>query len=348
MTNSSFLLKLTSDFTTSVPTTSTKGEFLELSHSAILCTVLGVASVLGTLGTSLVLLSIIKFENLREIPDLFIFSLSLSDFIVAALYQPLKSYRFVHLQQSSTNVSLLTISRLLGYLSLTASITNMFGVTVERLISIRFLLKYDLVVTRKRAIVTLICIWIFSSTLVVMVSTKLLSQLIFSMYFTMALIGTVSIYVYIFLIAKRLKDAVLQVQNNSVHDERPNSIRRERKAAKTIAIILGVAIGCWLPFLIVPHVISEEPDYARYMKIFFSLQILSVCNSSINPYIYCARSQRYFVAFVKLLGLQRIFKTQGTVAPAAYSPRNLAMDTRDVPEEIQPTQVEAEINDVAL
>ncbi|XP_078365537.1 adrenocorticotropic hormone receptor-like [Oculina patagonica] len=337
MANRSVLLNFTTECPTNRPTSSTEYEILELPHVVILCTVLGVASVLGTLGNSLVLLSIIKFDSLREIPDLFIFSLSFSDFIVTAVYQPLKAYRFAHLQLSSTNVELLTITRFLGFLSLIASVTNMLGVTVERLISIRFPMKYDLVLTRRRAVTTLICIWIFSATLVIMVSTKLLSSMYIASYFTMALIGTVSIYVYIFLIAKRLEDSAIQIQNGSHDDGRPNR-RQERKAAKTIAIILGVAIGCWLPFLTVPHFISEEPDFNRYLKIFFSLQALSICNSSINPYIYCARSRRYFVAFVKLLGLRRVLKMQGTVAPA-YSPRNPAMNVRDAPEEIQDTEV---------
>ncbi len=337
MANRSFLFNFTTECSTNRPNVSTEYEILELPHIVILCTVLGLASVVGTLGTSLVLLSIYKFDSLREIPDLFIFSLSLSDILVTAIYQPLKAYRFAHLQRSSTNAEILTISRFLGYFLLIASITNMFGVTVERLISIRFPLKYDLLMTKRRAITTLICIWIVSTLLVIMVSTKLLSPMYISMYFTMALIGTVSIYVYIFFIAKRLEDAVIQVQNDSLHDGRPN-IKRERKAAKTVAIILGVAIGCWLPFLIVPHVISEEQDYTRYWKIFFSLQALSICNSSINPYIYCARSRRYFVAFIKLLRLQRLLQMQGSVAPA-YSPRNPATNARDAPGEIQDTEV---------
>ena len=347
MINWTFLLNFTTN-STSRPTASTEDEILELPHVVILCTILGLASVLGTLGNSLVLLSIIKFDNLREIPDLFIFSLSLSDFIVTAVYQPLKFYRFAHLHLSSTNVEpVLTISRFLGYLSLIASITNMLGVTVERLISVRFPMKYDLVMTRRRAIATLICIWIFSSALVIMVFTELLSLMFISIYFTLALIGTVLIYVYLFLIAKRLEDSVMQVQNVSLDDGRPPDSKRERKAAKTIAIILGVAIGCWLPFLIVPHVISEESDYTRYLEVFFSLQVLSVWNSSINPYIYCARTRRYFVAFIKMLGLERVLEIQGTVAPA-YSPRNLAMNARDAPEVIQSTQVQGEINDVAV
>ena len=165
MANSSLLLSVTSDYTTTEPTASMEDQTLELPLVVILCTVLSVASVVGTLGNTLVLLSIIKFDNLRAIPDLFIFSLSLSDLLVTTVYQPLKAYRLAHFGENSEEMDLLIItSRFLGHFSLSASITNMFGVTVERMISIRFPLKYDLFATRRRAIATLICIWIFSVT----------------------------------------------------------------------------------------------------------------------------------------------------------------------------------------
>lgn len=345
MENSSFLPNVTPDYPTTESTTPTEDEALEFPHVIILCTVLGVASIVGTLGNTLVLLSIIKFDNLRAIPDLFIFSLSLSDLLVTTLYQPLKAYRLANLQEVSTVIDVLKISsRFLGHFSLIASISNMFGVTVERLISIRFPLKYDLLVTKRRAIITVICIWTFSITYGGIWSQGLAPESYLAIYFVAILVGTVSIYVYIFLVAKRLEESVAQIRNGSTGEERPSS-RRERKAAKTIAIILGVAIGCWLPLLIVPSVLANDPNRARFMRIFSSLQVLSVCNSSINPYIYCARSRRYYVAFVKLLGMHRVVMVQVAVAPA-YSPRDLASSGRDAFQEIQPSK--GEIYDVAL
>ena len=348
MANSSSMLNTTTECSSSGPNVSTEGEILEQTTVVIFCTVLGVASVLGTLGNSLVLSSIMKFENLREIPDLFIFSLSMSDILVTAIYQPLKSYRLANLEHVSTQMVLLAISRFLGFFSLIASITNMFGVTVERLISIRFPMKYDLVVTRRRAVIALVCIWIFSFTLVILVFKGLLSLMLLSTYFTMVLLGTVSIYFYIFIIARRAEDSVIQVQNGSLDQEVSNN-KRKRKAAKTIAIILGVAVGCWLPFLIFSTTFSETSDPRnKYWKCFQSLQLLSVCNSSINPYIYCARGRRYFAAFVKLLGLQRFFRVRAPVTPA-YSPRSaIASGACAAPAAIQALQAQGEINDVAL
>lgn len=348
MANWSSIPNITTEYPASGPTVSTEAKILEQTTVVIFCTVLGVASVLGTLGNSLVLSSITKFDNLREIPDLFIFSLSMSDFLVTAIYQPLKSYRLANLEKVSMQMKLLAISRFLGFFSLIASITNMFGVTVERLISIRFPLKYDLVVTRRHAVITLVCIWIFSFTLVILVFKELLSLMFLSTYFTMVLLGTVSIYFYIFLIARRAEESVIQIQNASLDHEVSNN-KRKRKAAKTIAIILGVAVGCWLPFLVFSAAVSETSDPSiPYWKCFQSLQLLSVCNSSMNPYIYCARSRRYFAAFVKLLGLQRFFRVRAPVTPG-YSPRSaVANGAPAAPAATQAPQIQGEIDDVAL
>lgn len=348
MANSSSIPNTTTEYPASGPTVSTEAKILEQTTVVIFCTVLGVASVLGTLGNSLVLSSIMKFDNLREIPDLFIFSLSMSDFLVTAIYQPLKSYRLANLEQVSMQMKLLALSRFLGLFSLIASITNMFGVTVERLLSIRFPMKYDLGVTRRHAAITLVCIWIFSFTLVILVFKELLSLVFLSTYFTMVLLGTVSIYFYIFLIARRAEDSVIQIQHGPLDHEVSNN-KRKRKAAKTIAIILGVAVGCWLPFLVFSAALSETSDPSiQYLKFFLSLQLLSVCNSSINPYIYCVRSRRYFAAFVKLLGLQRFFRVRAPVTPA-YSPRSaVVIGAPAAPAATQVPQIHGEINDVAL
>ena len=313
MENSSFFPTVTPRYNvTTEPTPLTA--YREVPHAAVLSTVLGVASVVGTLGNTLVLLSIIKFDNLRDIPDLFIFSLSLSDLLVTALYQPLKAYRIKNFQEISRNEAFLGISAFLGYFSLIASIINVFWVTVERLISIRFPLKYDILVTRPRAIVTLVCIWTFSVTLGIIVSRKNFLRPLIRMFFLLSIAGTVSIYIYIFSVAKRHAAAVVQ-SGSFQNEERPSIPIRKHKAAKTIAIILGVSLSCWLPLLIFGFFLSKAADIDPSLLIFFSLQTLSVCNSSINPYIYCARSRRYYVAFVTLLGLRKLARAQAPVAP---------------------------------
>ena len=317
MENYSFSTSASLDHNISYWNTSTEDSTLEIPFVVVLCTVLGLASVVGTVGNFLVLLSIIKFDDLRDIPDFFIFSLSLSDTLVTTIYQPLKTYRLAHLEEVSTFMDILRASSsLLGHISLIASISNMFGVTMERLISIRFPLKYDFLVTKKRATIVILFIWIFSISYGVMWSEGLAPNSYLSIYFIAVLIGTILIYVYIFLIARRLERSVAHVQNGSTDENRSSSNLKDRKTAKTIAIILGVATASWLPFLIIPRFLTDDQDL--FFTVFSFLQVLSVCNSSINPYIYCARSRRYYLAFIKLLGLQNALFTRVQVTQATF------------------------------
>ena len=133
-----------------------------------------------------------------------------------------------------------------------------------------------------------------------------------AMYFILTIAGIGMIYAYIFYIAKRLEDVVIQAQNRFVGGS-------ERKAAKTIIILLGVAIACWVPFLISLKLLSKNDVRSKW--IFYLAQALATCNSSINPYIYCVRSSRYRKSFVKLLGLHKVDIAREALTPA-YLPNS--------------------------
>ncbi|CAN7938777.1 unnamed protein product [Ixodes hexagonus] len=77
--------------------------------------------------------------------------------------------------------------------------------------------------------------------------------------------------------------------------------RRERKAAKTVAIITGVFVMCWLPFFLMALVMalcgSCDPG-----KLLFSFFLwLGYANSMINPIIYTIFSPDFRNAFSRIL-----------------------------------------------
>ena len=82
--------------------------------------------------------------------------------------------------------------------------------------------------------------------------------------------------------------------------------RRERKAAKTLAIITGAFVVCWLPFfviaLLMPVCHSPHCYYDDNMVAFFLW--LGYFNSTLNPILYTIFSPEFRNAFQKLLRIK--------------------------------------------
>ncbi|XP_041755419.2 alpha-1A adrenergic receptor-like [Coregonus clupeaformis] len=76
---------------------------------------------------------------------------------------------------------------------------------------------------------------------------------------------------------------------------------REKKAAKTLGIVVGCFILCWLPFFLVMPIGSIFPSYRPSDTIFKITFWLGYLNSCINPIIYPCFSQEFKRAFLNVL-----------------------------------------------
>ncbi|XP_061527436.1 LOW QUALITY PROTEIN: adrenoceptor alpha 1Aa [Phycodurus eques] len=77
---------------------------------------------------------------------------------------------------------------------------------------------------------------------------------------------------------------------------------REKKAAKTLGIVVGCFVLCWLPFFLVLPISSMFPAYRPPDTVFKITFWLGYFNSCINPIIYPCSNQEFKKAFQSLLG----------------------------------------------
>ena len=80
------------------------------------------------------------------------------------------------------------------------------------------------------------------------------------------------------------------------------SLTHERRLSRTLGIIIGVFLLCWLPFFVV-YILSAFIDISSYMKEPLPTLILwlGYINSACNPLIYTVFNVEFRTAFKRLL-----------------------------------------------
>ncbi|KAL4624027.1 5-hydroxytryptamine receptor 1B-like [Arapaima gigas] len=89
--------------------------------------------------------------------------------------------------------------------------------------------------------------------------------------------------------------------SDSLLDKKKISAARERKATKTLGIILGAYIVCWLPFFIYTLMVPICTTCTFHPELFDFFTWLGYLNSLINPIIYTMSNDDFKQAFHKLV-----------------------------------------------
>ncbi|CAJ1063183.1 alpha-1A adrenergic receptor-like [Xyrichtys novacula] len=79
---------------------------------------------------------------------------------------------------------------------------------------------------------------------------------------------------------------------------------REKKAAKTLGVVVGMFILCWLPFFLALPIVSFNSDLRPPETLFKVIFWLGYFNSCLNPVIYPCYSREFKQAFLRILRCQ--------------------------------------------
>lgn len=101
-------------------------------------------------------------------------------------------------------------------------------------------------------------------------------------------------------------------KSQATTNENRRRIKKEHKAAKTLGIIMGVFLGCWLPFFTWYLTSSICQDYCYTPKVVVSVLFwVGYTNSALNPIIYACFNREFRGAFRRQLCYYRPWMTYG-------------------------------------
>ena len=301
----------------------------------LLLNVHGIITIIALLGSYFVLRAFHKFRNLRTASNNILVSLSIADGLLAIplildIIQLCLKYnaaicphmRMHILKEVDGTITLFLLSVIVLHLSLMSS---------ERFIAIKFALRYQAIVTKRRARIVSIAMWLWALVVNVAVPEvlqratgkdfkKLRRQmtannntsqvlhirwhLVFqavSMFLVPLLIILCS-YTYIFIVSYKQRQHVRE-QGRDVPGM--PTIKHQMKGARTLAIVVALCLLSIIPMLAVPflRVFSKSlGDRCRQMllkQIFYYVAIF--VNAICIPLIYGWKNEEFRNAFRKIL-----------------------------------------------
>ncbi|XP_047430029.1 trace amine-associated receptor 1-like [Mugil cephalus] len=256
---------------------------------------LGSCSAVTVCGNLLVITSIIYFKQLHTPTNSLILSLAVCDLLVGLLVFPLT----MEFSISSCLYYGDLFCKVRGSFEVslcTSSILNLCCISVDRYYAVCQPLTYRTKMNHNTVSLMILLSWFISvliaiSFIIVGVNREKCAEkcfndtvivdtmaLVFSFY--LPVIVMLCIYLKIFLVAQR---QARSIQNTTKSGATINKM--ERKATKTLVIVMGVFLLCWLPFFLCTTVLSFSRVYMP-LPLTELLNWLALSNSMLNPFIY--------------------------------------------------------------
>ncbi|KAM9496182.1 trace amine-associated receptor 4-like [Clarias gariepinus] len=282
-------------------------------------------------GNLLVIITISHFKQFHLPTNFIVLSLAFVDFMLGCLVMPFSMVRWVEGCWFLGDLLCQIHSSLDMTLSV-ASILHLCLVSIDRYMAITDPLGYKAKVTNGNVIVCIAIIWIFSCMFSFgIVFSKinidgLDEQMLKTCVGNCALIfnkewGVIApllnfyipgaimtcLYLKIFYVAKKQARLISDRTTTltSVETKKHISDQRERKAAKTLGIVMGVFLLCWLPFFLTT-VSDPFLNFSTPLEVFDALVWFGYFNSMFNPLIYGFFYPRFQKAF-KIIIVRYLF-----------------------------------------
>ena len=289
-------------------------------------------TVVGIIGNTAVCLVIVRDNQLRsEVINWFLFSLAFSDILVCSVSFPFNIHVIFHNQTFCFGLAACYIYILTDLISNASSIVCLACISVNRYFAILYPLTHSLYISRKKAGYMILLCWCLPIILSMLgtfnwrtgqlsihietVNGNCLNSnsfyyvILYTIFFIVPLLLMGIVYVFIVNIMRQ--------RTTTTQDKTQRGImqRTEWKVTKTVCVVYGVFIICWLPISTINVITWSCPDCfptlrIKYPTIFMFIftvfvQCLPQLSAVLHPFIYVLCGKRYRQALRKTFTFKR-------------------------------------------
>ena len=244
-------------------------------------------------------------KSLRTPPCLLIANLGSSDLLVGLCVVSLVAFRDVYRSLQQQVPLPLSVGIFVTYVlctTLFVSSATMIALSLTCFVAINSPMQYKTKITKKRASIFIIVIWVVSALICFLPATKVPEQTYLLIYIhthiSVPALFLMVIYAKGFrALARRRRE--LQHSGHTSDESNKRALERERNMAVTVIIILAIFYITYLPQFIMIHVthfcssceISE--DSITFHKVDVISSRFVFLNSALNPFVYAWRMPKY-------------------------------------------------------
>uniref|UniRef100_A0A3Q3Q7D8 G-protein coupled receptors family 1 profile domain-containing protein n=1 Tax=Monopterus albus TaxID=43700 RepID=A0A3Q3Q7D8_MONAL len=296
-----------------------------------LYTFLSLGIVCTVVGNFLVVLSIAYFKQLQSPTNSFVMSLAVADCLVGLVVMP---YSMVRTVEGCWHFGTLfcQLHSSLDVMLCTASILHLSCIAFDRYYAVCNPLVYSLKMSHGRVALLIIVCWavpmlisfgpimlelhiadvdiLFSKDICVFLVNRIYAVMASLVAFYLPMAIMLVAYWKIFKAAKRQARQISAIESqmaagvgkdSSKKQRHRNTIKREKKAAKTLGIIMGVFLIFWMPFFTV-NIVDPFIEYSTEGIVWDIFLWLGYMNSSLNPFLYGFFNRSFHKAFLMFMG----------------------------------------------
>ncbi|XP_031552568.1 beta-1 adrenergic receptor-like, partial [Actinia tenebrosa] len=251
-----------------------------------------ILAVTATLGNGMIIVAILRSQNLQTPSYLLITTLAFADLLFGLMIHPLHIVGGTFFLQGNIRglCAMASLYIFFGLFLGSVSVMIVTCISIDRYLALTLRHRYTIIVTKKRVryMIVFVCVLAFLGAFPNIFEKyfDIFSRAMFSCYMALLLITCV-FYIKSF--------RALHLYTVQVHAQQPNPLAinfdvvRYKKTLKTMLLVLACLLICYVPSICAFSMWKMLDNRKGELVVYFTTITLICLNSSINPIIYLIR-----------------------------------------------------------